>query len=193
MIKLNLGCGDQILEGYQNYDLCPINAGVGKLDLNKIPYNFSDDYADEILLSHILEHLDTHPFKIIMECHRILKMGGLLKVLVPMYAPRITHTYYRFPYWYFNPLLTNPIGVVGYVPQTHHIQSQRLFKCEKFRIRRRGIRRITKRYKRGNIPIKHVNIAIKIKYFLNPSNWYTIPPQVYNWFTGAGYWELKKI
>ena len=39
MKKINLGCGDKILEGYENYDNYPINDSVKYLGLNDLPLN----------------------------------------------------------------------------------------------------------------------------------------------------------
>ena len=74
-IKLNLGRGSDIKKGYINLDM-------NDLDLNKIPYNYEDNSIDEILLSHVLEHLDK-PFDVVKECHRILKPHGKLIVKLP--------------------------------------------------------------------------------------------------------------
>jgi predicted SAM-dependent methyltransferase len=58
VVRLNLGCGDKILEGYTNVDVAPERAG--KLpdiicDIRKLD-KFSDNFADEILAVHVVEH-----------------------------------------------------------------------------------------------------------------------------------------
>jgi len=58
MVKLNLGCGDKILQGYINVDAVSERAGnkpdvicdVRKLD------KIYDNYADEIMAVHVVEH-----------------------------------------------------------------------------------------------------------------------------------------
>lgn len=82
VVKLNLGCGTNILQGYRNFDMYPSDPGVEPLDLNKFPYHFPQGYADEIVLSHVLEHL-IDPYRVVMECHRILKPGGKFVVVLP--------------------------------------------------------------------------------------------------------------
>jgi len=108
-IKLNLGCGNHILDGWENYDLYP-SENVKKLDLNRLPYPFPDNYADEILVSHVLEHLYAPIYEAMLELHRILKPGGKLAVALPANSNIVTHQKDRFNIFYFNALLDNPVG-----------------------------------------------------------------------------------
>lgn len=80
--KLNLGCGRRYLEGWVNCDVVNSVRADKHFDLNQVPYPFADACADEILLDNVLEHLDD-VIKVIEECHRILKTGGRLRILVP--------------------------------------------------------------------------------------------------------------
>ena len=57
LIKLNLGCGSDYRRGYINADRVRGRVDV-VLDLNVLPYPFSDNTVDEILLRHVLEHVD---------------------------------------------------------------------------------------------------------------------------------------
>lgn len=82
MIKLNLGCGDQYLEGYVNCDILDTIKVDKKFDLTKFPYPFEDSHADEILLDNVLEHLPDI-VGTMRELHRILKPGGVVKIYVP--------------------------------------------------------------------------------------------------------------
>ena len=81
-MKINLGCGRKYLEGYVNCDVVPSVRADRHFNLNTFPYPFENDSADEIFMDNVLEHLD-EPLKIVEECHRILKKGGLLKIIVP--------------------------------------------------------------------------------------------------------------
>ena len=56
-MKLNLGCGDLILEGYNNCDLYNPKADT-KCDVTKLP--FGNESVEEILAQHIIEHFDFH-------------------------------------------------------------------------------------------------------------------------------------
>lgn len=75
MIKINFGCGNNRLEGWQNYDT--------DINISK-PLPFPDNHADFILAEHCVEHI-THAeaLNFFKECHRILKPGGVLRVCVP--------------------------------------------------------------------------------------------------------------
>jgi len=85
-MKLNLGCGAKIINGYVNVDKFDYY-DVDKIhDLENFPYPFDDDVVDEILLSHVLEHIGQEPDvfnKIIKELYRICKNNALIKIHVP--------------------------------------------------------------------------------------------------------------
>jgi hypothetical protein len=83
-VKLNLGCGSQILPGYCNVD----KFGAPDLvwDLERLPWPWDDNSAEEVLLSHVLEHLGQDPkdfIAIIKELYRVCRNGALLKIIVP--------------------------------------------------------------------------------------------------------------
>lgn len=113
MKRLNLGCGDNVLEGWQNYDLYPSCDDVEQLDLNDLPLPLPDNYVPRIRMSHVLEHLTVNPYDVMREMHRILKQGGFLTVKVPVYCPIVEHTIHRFSRYYMNPIVTNPVHVLG--------------------------------------------------------------------------------
>jgi predicted SAM-dependent methyltransferase len=56
-MKLNLGCGSKIIDGYVNVESCDYFNADKSCDLEKFPYPFKDDSVDEILMSHTLERL----------------------------------------------------------------------------------------------------------------------------------------
>lgn len=84
MIVLNLAAGEKRYEdeGIINVDLIP-GEGIDTLvNLIKFPWPWDDNSIDGIHASHILEHfLDHEAF--LRECHRILKPGGFLRIVVP--------------------------------------------------------------------------------------------------------------
>ena len=67
--------GDFFTEGYEY--------GQGTIHLDIQSLNFSADYFDLIICSHVLEHVEDDK-KAILELWRVCKKGGALMVLVPM-------------------------------------------------------------------------------------------------------------
>jgi len=54
-LKLHLGCGPNVKEGYVNIDGYVTGEGVVNMDILNLEY--SDNSADEILAEHLFEHL----------------------------------------------------------------------------------------------------------------------------------------
>ena len=85
-MKLNLGCGSKILKGYVNVDKFQYYNPDVVQDLEKFPYPFKDNSVDEILLSHVLEHIGQNPDvfnNIIKEFYRICKNNSVIDIRVP--------------------------------------------------------------------------------------------------------------
>lgn len=82
LTKINLGCGEKYLPGYINCDISG-NVKTDKLfDLNKFPYPFKSDFAEEVLMDNVLEHVDS-VVKVMEEVYRVLKQEGILRIYVP--------------------------------------------------------------------------------------------------------------
>lgn len=81
-MKLHLGCGKNIKEGYVNIDGFVEGDGITKMDILNMTY--SDNSVDEILAEHLFEHI---PFKdeerLFRECFRLLNDGGKLVIETP--------------------------------------------------------------------------------------------------------------
>ncbi len=82
MSKINLGCGRKYLTGYLNCDVSPNVKADVYFNLDVFPYPLEADSAEEILLDNVLEHLED-VVGVMTELHRILKPGGVLKIIVP--------------------------------------------------------------------------------------------------------------
>lgn len=83
--KLNLGCGTDIKLGYVNLDKFKFK-GVNVIwDVNKTPYPIKDDSFKEVIMYHILEHVDD-VVKTMEEIYRISKNGALIKILLPYFS-----------------------------------------------------------------------------------------------------------
>lgn len=87
-MKLNLGSGYSYIEGYVNVDNLSECSGAKidkNVDMDKYPWPFKSNVAEEILMNHVLEHLK-EPDKALHEVNRILKPGGIFKLNVPHYS-----------------------------------------------------------------------------------------------------------
>ena len=105
-MKLNLGCGTEVVDGWVNVDYS-IGSRLGKLPvvgaitrnlklfnvdwdtsiyLHNLTKRFpwGDGEVDIVYSSHTLEHLSRKDGKFfIAECHRVLKNNGVIRILVP--------------------------------------------------------------------------------------------------------------
>lgn len=81
-VRLNIGCGEWIQDGWTNVDQAPFDGVDLVATVPPIPY--ADGSVDEIAAIHFLEHLD-HPTgaEFLKECFRVLRPGGRLGVVVP--------------------------------------------------------------------------------------------------------------
>ena len=85
-MKLNLGCGRRKLDGWLNVDRSPLCQPDRVVDLEQAPWPWPDGVADEIMLSHVLEHLGATPesyFAIMKELWRICRDGATVTIVVP--------------------------------------------------------------------------------------------------------------
>ncbi len=85
-IRLNLGCGDKILNGYTNVDVVQERSGRQPdviCDIRKLSV-FEDNYCDEILAVHVVEHFWRWEVEdVIKEWCRVLKPGGKMILECP--------------------------------------------------------------------------------------------------------------
>ena len=56
-MKLNLGCGNNKLDGFVNVDNQAVCSPDMLIDLEVFPWPFKGNSIDEIIMSHVLEHL----------------------------------------------------------------------------------------------------------------------------------------
>jgi len=130
--KVNLGCGKDIKEGWENYDMHPEDSRVKYLDMNSIPYPFDENSIDVILASHVLEHLYIPIYEAMKELHRILKPGGKLIVALPINSNIVEHQKCRFNIFYFNSIVDNPVG--AFAIRERYGQKKPMFHIEKVEI-----------------------------------------------------------
>ena len=83
-MKLNLGCGPPKLPGYLNVDR--YGEPDLRLDLEQFPWPWASDSVDEVLASHVLEHLGTTPdafIGVMKELYRVCRNGAEVRIAVP--------------------------------------------------------------------------------------------------------------
>jgi hypothetical protein len=84
--RLNLGCGYRKLDGYFNVDHDAACSPDLVCDLESTPWAIESDSVDEILLSHVLEHLGREPrvyLRIIQELYRVCRHDARVHIVVP--------------------------------------------------------------------------------------------------------------
>ncbi|MGY3232019.1 SAM-dependent methyltransferase [Luteibacter sp. HA06] len=81
MKTLNLGSGNDYLDGAVNVDFYSVKADI-RHDLESMPYPFADDTFDAIRCMNVLEHLH-EPIRVMQELHRIGRHGARVIIRVP--------------------------------------------------------------------------------------------------------------
>jgi len=83
-MKVNLGCGSNIVSGYINVDINPLDDSVLQCDFEKDKLPFDDNSIDELQAIDVLEHINNLiPF--LNECYRVLKDSGKFYIEVPKF------------------------------------------------------------------------------------------------------------
>jgi len=111
-MKLNIGCGREVLKGYLNVDKFPMQSEVKKVDVTHFPLPFKENEFSYVRMRNILEHIPVDvQLKLIDELYRITSAGGRIWIRVPYgshWTRRIDHyrgyTYATFKhidsYWF---------------------------------------------------------------------------------------------
>jgi len=80
-VRLNLGCGHRLLEGWTNVDAVDVGQDY-VCDLRQLP--FEDESVDEAMAIHVVEHFYVWDVPgLLTEWHRVLKPGGRLVLECP--------------------------------------------------------------------------------------------------------------
>ena len=91
-MRLNLGCGNRKFPGWVNTDKVAACNPDQVVDLEHLPWPWPDDSVEEVMLSHVLEHLgqatDVY-LGLIKELYRVCRDGAKITVIVP--HPRHDH------------------------------------------------------------------------------------------------------
>lgn len=90
-MKLHLGCGSNLLEGWHNvddWDFSKPGFMFTKWDLSgTLPINVWENSQNFIFTEHFLEHLPRNQaVDLLRACHKSLKVGGVIRIVVPCLA-----------------------------------------------------------------------------------------------------------
>lgn len=125
---LDLGCGKKKRPGAIGVDYSDRHNADVIHNLNVFPYPFKDDEFDEIYIDNVLEHLDD-PMRVMEEVHRICKLGGRVKVIVP---------YFRSVWAYIDPTHRNffTVDSFSYFDPGHIICQRYDYTPARFQVKR---------------------------------------------------------
>jgi len=84
-MRLNLGCGEKVREGWTNVDYLNFEGVDIVHNLDSFPYPFEDNSIDEIFMEHVFEHLE-YPIRCLEELWRICKDNAKIVISVPHWS-----------------------------------------------------------------------------------------------------------
>ena len=86
-MKLNLGAGNAIKQGYVNHDIVKHRKEIKSVwNLDETSWPWEDSSVEEILANSVFEHLKLTLIESCNECWRILKPGGMLHLEYPIWT-----------------------------------------------------------------------------------------------------------
>lgn len=89
-MRLNLGCGDYPIRGWDNWDADPEVPADRHHHVPPIP--LPDGSVEEVYMGHLLEHVEPEEATALLaECRRVLQPGGILGVVVPNTRKILAH------------------------------------------------------------------------------------------------------
>jgi predicted SAM-dependent methyltransferase len=108
LVKYNLACGQNRLDGFINIDIIKTDQTDIVMDLEIYPWEIADNSVDEIMVSHYIEHV-SDLMKFVDELYRITKKGSKITVIAPYYTsvrawqdPTHKHAISEMTFLYFN-------------------------------------------------------------------------------------------
>lgn len=90
-MKLHLGCGSKILDGFINIDVRPLEGVDIISDISKLDV-VEDGTIELIYCSHVLEHFGRNVYKkVLQNWYKKLKDGGILRIAIPNFEAIVEH------------------------------------------------------------------------------------------------------
>ena len=102
LVRVNLGSGQDYRDGYINVDKYDPRADI-QADILELP--FDSESVDEIVLSHVIEHISWRKHTTVLEeLHRVLKPGAKLEIMYPEFERCVENFFNnkdgnRWKYW----------------------------------------------------------------------------------------------
>jgi len=122
-MKLNIGCGDNLLQGWINADVAPAHTGVIQMDARiRLPYD--DGELEAVFTEHMIEHMHRNEAQLFLrECVRVLSPSGWLRIATPDLA--LVVAAYQGAIWnampsYITYYTGSPDDRVGYINRMMH-------------------------------------------------------------------------
>jgi len=84
-IVLDIGCGISKIPGSIGVDQYELSGVDIVHNLGQFPWPFENNSADHIIFSHSISHLEDIS-KVLTECNRILKSGGIIEIIAPHFS-----------------------------------------------------------------------------------------------------------
>jgi hypothetical protein len=85
-MRINLGCGHRKRDGYHNVDKFAGCSPDEVVDLERFPWPWDSDSVEEVVMSHVLEHLGATTdayFGVFRELYRVCRHGAPVRITVP--------------------------------------------------------------------------------------------------------------
>lgn len=130
-IRLNLGVGRRLREGYYGLDLIEMSGVDVVADLNEPLTEFPDNSVESIYTHHTFEHVDKF-LPLLQEIHRVVIPGGRVEVVVPHFSnpygysdPTHVRFFGLYTFYYFSDEADQPRRKVPafYLPQRFTVES----------------------------------------------------------------------
>jgi len=82
-VKLNIGCGNDYMNGWINLDSGSCKCDISH-DIEFTPWPIKDNEVNEVLMKHVLEHVNKENFvDVIRELYRVCAPGARIHIEVP--------------------------------------------------------------------------------------------------------------